>query len=198
RLEIVDVQHLSGPGGLGEARQQGLLLGHCHVLALASAARLGLERLDPAVVIGHVRPVHRAQRDTHGRCNRRLRHPALAQQYHLDALTLHGENFPAQRRLQLPDLGLAAFDHLFPLRIRWSERITPSHRRQFPSVEYETSVKTLDSISYGSGIRPHFRLCPLHHSKRTSRACFDLSASCQKMTSDYLSGARDFDSLKSD
>src|SRR5215813_2928890 len=132
RLEIVDVQHLSGPGGLGEARQQGLLLGHRHVLALASAARLGLERLDPAVVIGHVRPVHRAQRDTHGRCNRRLRHPALAQQYHLDALTLHGGNFPAQRRLQLPDLGLAAFDHLFPLRIRWSERITPCSSKTIP------------------------------------------------------------------
>src|SRR5262245_57168435 len=132
RLEIVDVQHLSGPGGLGEARQQGLLLGHRHVLALASAALLGLERLDPAVVIGHVRPVHRAQRDTHGRCNRRLRHPALAQQYHLDALTLHGGNFPAQRRLQLPDLGLAAFDHLFPLRIRWSERITPCSSKTIP------------------------------------------------------------------
>src|SRR5262249_37552763 len=124
--------HLSGPGGLGEARQQGLLLGHRHVLALASAARLGLERLDPAVVIGHVRPVHRAQRDTHGRCNRRLRHPALAQQYHLDALTLHGGNFPAQRRLQLPELVLAAFDHLFPLRIRWSERITPCSSKTIP------------------------------------------------------------------
>src|SRR6516162_8252323 len=132
RLEIVDVQHLSGPSGLGKARQQGLLLGHRHVLALASAARLGLERLDPTVVIGHVRPVHRAQRDTHGRCNRRLRHPALAQQYHLDALTLHGGNFPAQRCLQLPDLGLATFDHLFPLRIRWSERITPCSSKTIP------------------------------------------------------------------
>src|SRR5215813_4438633 len=90
RLEIVDVQHLSGPGGLGEARQQGLLLGHRHV------------------------------------------DPALAQQYHLDALTLHGGNFPAQRRLQLPDLGLAAFDHLFPLRIRWSERITPCSSKTIP------------------------------------------------------------------
>src|SRR5262249_24114969 len=28
-----------------------------------------------------------------------------------------------------------------------------AHRRQFPSVEYETSVKTLESISYGSGMR---------------------------------------------
>src|SRR6266511_2820140 len=141
RLEIVDVQHLSGPGGLGEARQQGLLLGHRHVLALASAARLGLERLDPTVVIGHVRPVHRAQRHTHGRCNRRLRHPALAQQYHLDALTLHGGNFPAQRHLQLPDLGLAAFDHLFPLRIRWSERITPCSSKTIPFTRIRNHLK---------------------------------------------------------
>src|SRR5262249_61163709 len=53
-------------------------------------------------------------------------------QYHLDALTLHGGNFPAQRRLQQPDLGLAAFDHLFPLRIRWSERITPCSSKTIP------------------------------------------------------------------
>src|SRR6266511_2213326 len=141
RLEIVDVQHLSGPGGLGEARQQGLLLGHRHVLALASAARLGLERLDPTVVIGHVRPVHRAQRHTHGCCNCRLCHPALAQQYHLDALTLHGGNFPAQRHLQLPDLGLAAFDHLFPLRIRWSERITPCSSKTIPFTRIRNHLK---------------------------------------------------------
>src|SRR5262249_33973503 len=37
-----------------------------------------------------------------------------------------------QRRLQLPDLGLAAFDHLFPLRIRWSERITPCSSKTIP------------------------------------------------------------------
>src|SRR5260370_2687886 len=151
-LEIMDVQHLSGPGGVGEARGQGFLPAPRHVLALASAARLGLERLDPAVVIGHVRPVHRAQRDTHGRCNRRLRHPALAQQYHLDALTLHGGNFPAQRGLQLPDLGLAAFDHLSPSESDGQSESHHAHRRQFPSVEYETTVKTFDSISYGSGI----------------------------------------------
>src|ERR1700757_3032418 len=144
-LEIMDVQHLSGPGGLGEARQQGLLLGHRHVLALASAARLGLERLDPAVVIGHVRPVHRAQRDTHGRCNRRLRHPALAQQYHLDALTLHGGNFPAQRRLQLPGLGLVAFDHLFPSESDGQSESHHARRRQFPSVEYETNKTSIQS-----------------------------------------------------
>src|SRR5262249_45219298 len=105
--------------------------------------------LDPTVVIGHVRPVHRAQRDTHGRCNRRLRHPALAQQYHLDALTLHGGNFPAQRRLQLPDLGIAAFDHLFPLRIRWSERITPCS-----SVASNCPSDAYDPCSPGTHPRP--------------------------------------------
>src|SRR5262249_18965970 len=31
-----------------------------------------------------------------------------------------------------------------------------AHRRQFPSVEDETQRKTLDSISYGSGMRTHF------------------------------------------
>ena|SRR5437773_3081401 len=75
-----------------------------------------------------------------------------AQQYHLDALTLHGGNFPAQRRLQLPDLGLAAFDHLFPLRIRWSERITPCSSKTIPFGRIRNQHKTLDSISYGSGI----------------------------------------------
>src|SRR5271156_1043223 len=38
RLEIVDVQHFAGSGGLGKAHQQGLFLGLRHVLALASAA----------------------------------------------------------------------------------------------------------------------------------------------------------------
>src|ERR1700716_3165268 len=37
RLEIVDVQHFAGSGGLGKAHQQGLF--RRHILALASAAR---------------------------------------------------------------------------------------------------------------------------------------------------------------
>src|SRR6202011_4044494 len=50
--------------------------------------------------------------------NRRLRHSALTQQYHLDALALRRGNLPPQRSPQPPHLGFAAFDHLFP-RIRW-------------------------------------------------------------------------------
>ena len=94
RLEIVDVQHFARPGGLGKTRQQGLFLSQGHVLALASAARLASQRLEPAVVIGHVGPVHRAQRHSHRFRDRWLRHSALTQQHHLDALALLGMSFP--------------------------------------------------------------------------------------------------------
>ena len=113
-LEIVDVQHLTGSGRLAKPRQQGLFLGQSHVLALASANRLRFERFDPAPVISHVRAVHRAQRNAHRRRNRQLRHVALTQQYHLDALALRRGDFPAQRSFQFADLLLGAFDHLSP------------------------------------------------------------------------------------
>src|SRR5713101_5148074 len=121
-LEFVDVQHLARPGGLAKPRQQGLLLGKRHVLALASANRLRFEGLDPTAVIGHVSAVHSAQRNPHRFRNRGLRHPALAQQYHLDALALCRGDFPPQRCLQFPDLPLAALDHPSP-RIRQQQRI---------------------------------------------------------------------------
>ena len=52
RLEIVDVQHLAGAGRFGKTREQGFLFGQRHVLVLASAIRLRLERFDAVVVIG--------------------------------------------------------------------------------------------------------------------------------------------------
>ena len=79
RLEIVDVQQFARPGRLGKPRQQGLFLSQGHVLALAPAARLASQRLEPALVIGHVGPVHRAQRHSHRFRDRRLRHSALTQ-----------------------------------------------------------------------------------------------------------------------
>src|SRR5271154_6331108 len=97
---------------MGETRQQGLLLGHGHVFALASAVRPGLECLDAPVIVSHMRAVYCAQRNAHGRRNRRLRHPALAQQHHLDALSLLRRKLPSQRRLEPPDLGLTAFYQL--------------------------------------------------------------------------------------
>src|SRR5580704_17296810 len=135
------------PGGLGKTRQQSLLPGKRHVLALAAADRLRLERLDPAVVIGHVGAVHGAQRNSHRRRDRRLRRPALAQQYHLDALTLCRWDFPPQRRLQFPYLAFAAFDHRFPRISGQSE----SHR--LPNAWHPVTIKLVDSTRYGSGIR---------------------------------------------
>ena len=76
------------PAALAKRGKQGLFLGQGHVLVFASAIRLGLERGDAALVIGHVRTVHRAQRHAHRRGDRGLRHPAFAQQHHLDALAL--------------------------------------------------------------------------------------------------------------
>jgi hypothetical protein len=60
-LEIMNVQHLAGAGCSGKAREQRLFLRQRHVLMYASAIRLRLECLDAAVVIGHVRAVHRAK-----------------------------------------------------------------------------------------------------------------------------------------
>src|SRR5262252_2965761 len=122
RLEIVDVQHLARTGGLGKARQQSLFRRKRHVLALAPADRFRLERLDPAAVIGHVRAVHGAPRNADRLRDRGLRHSALAQQHHLDALALRRRDFPSQRCFQLPDLLLGALDHPSP-RIRQPKRI---------------------------------------------------------------------------
>ena len=122
RFEIVNIQHLARPGGLSKVRQQSLLPGKRHILALAPADRLRLERLDPTALIGHVDAVHGAQRNAHRLRNRRLRHSALAQQHHLDALALRRGDFPPQRCFQLPNLLLGALDHPSS-RIRQPKRI---------------------------------------------------------------------------
>src|SRR6267142_6326608 len=145
-LEIVDVQQFARSRRLGKARQQGLLRGQRHVLAHPSADRLRFKRFDAAMVVGHVGAIHGTQRNPHGGRNRRLRHPTLAQQYYLDALTLLRRHLPPQCRFQSPDLALAAFDHLFP-RIRCS---TGNHRNRLTLGTQLPQIA--DSISYGVGI----------------------------------------------
>src|SRR5262249_20037938 len=58
--------------------------------------------------------------------DRGLGHSALAQQYHLNALPLSLGHFPMQRRLQLPNLALRAFDHSSPPKqmARWNHKIS--------------------------------------------------------------------------
>src|SRR6202008_1575765 len=148
-LEIMDVQHFAGAGRSGKTRQQRLFFGHRHVLVLASTIGLGLERLDATVVIGHVSAVHRTQRHAHRSGNRRLRHPALSQQHHLNALALRRRYLPSQCSLQPTHLGLAAFDHPFP-RIRWSKRIIPQASNTARPASFLPN--TPDSRRYGGGI----------------------------------------------
>jgi hypothetical protein len=86
-----------------------------------------------------------------------LRRPALAQQHHLDALTLLGGYFPPQRCIQPPDLAFGAFDHLFSSE---SDDLSESHlasRRQFTATFGTRYPKHFDLISYGSGITIHKR-----------------------------------------
>src|SRR6516162_5723716 len=147
RLEIVDVQHLPGAGRFGKPREQGFFFGQRHVLVLASAIRLGFEGLDAAVLIDRVRTGHRAQRHAHCRRNRRLGHPTLTQQHHLDALALRRRYLPAQRSFQPPHLGFAAFDQL----------LSPNQMAQANHTSGEEnsprlSAKNPDSSRYGGSI----------------------------------------------
>src|SRR5262245_26280549 len=153
RLEIVDVQHLPGAGRFGKPREQGFFFGQRHVLVLASAIRLGFEGLDAAVVIGHVRTVHRAQRHAHCSRNRRLGHPTLTQQHHLDALALRRRYLPAQRSFQPPHLGFAAFDHLFP-----SNPMAQANHTSGEENSPRLSAKNPDSSRYGGGISVGWRV----------------------------------------
>src|SRR5262249_19611369 len=134
-----------------------------HVLVVASAIRLGLERLDAAVVISHVRAVHRTQRHAHCSRNRRLRHPTLTQQHHLDALALCGRYLPPQRSFQPSHLGFAAFDHLLPPESDGQSESQLGDEKQL--AKQSLPLKKLDSSRYRGGIR-HTKLT---RNKRTVR-----------------------------
>src|SRR5262249_30539574 len=151
RLEIMNVQHLAGASRFGKTRELGLVSEQRPVLVVASASRLGLERLDAAVVISHVRAVHRTQRHAHCSRNRRLRHPTLTQQHHLDALARCGRYLPPQRSFQPSHLGFAAFDHLFPPESDGPSESQLGDEKQL--AKRSLQLKKLDSSRYRGGIR---------------------------------------------
>src|ERR1700746_2629657 len=188
RLEIMDVQHFAGAGRFCKTRQQRLFFGHRHVLVLASTIWPGLERLDTCLTIGHVSAVHRTQRHPHRSRNRRLRHPALTQQHHLDALALRRRHLPSHASLRPPYLGLAAFDHPFP-RIRWSKRITPQARNTARPGSLLHYPNRTDSRPYGAGISlaggatdrvalHRTRRCRMALSKASMRGCAMSASTC--------------------
>jgi hypothetical protein len=85
------------------------------------------------------------------RRDRRLGHPTLTQQHHLDALALRGWYLPAKRSSQPPHRDFAAFDHLFsPNQMaQANHRSGGGNNKQFPPL----SLKNTDSSRYEGGIR---------------------------------------------
>jgi hypothetical protein len=77
---------------------------------LAREARVGKAPPAPRLA-ARAKTVSRKQALETGAQIRRLGHPTLTQQHHLDALALRRRYLPAQRSFQPPHLGFAAFDH---------------------------------------------------------------------------------------
>src|SRR5215470_12165670 len=83
----------------------------------------------------------------HCRRNRRLGHPTLTQQHHLDALALRRRYLPAQRSFQPPHLGFAAFDHLFS-----PNQMAQANHTSGEENSPRLSAKNPDSSRYGGSI----------------------------------------------
>src|SRR5262249_44677644 len=94
--------------------------------------------------------------------NRRLGHPTLTQQHHLDALALRRRYLPAQRSFQPPPLGFAAFDHLFS-----PNQMAQANHTSGEENSPRLSAKNPDSSRYGGSIRRgevsgyEFRACEM-------------------------------------
>src|SRR5262249_38315070 len=84
----------------------------------------------------------------HCRRNRRLGHPTLTQQHHLDALALRRRYLPAQRSFQPPHLGFAAFDHLFS-----PNQMAQANHTSGEENSPRLSAKNSDSSRYGGSIK---------------------------------------------
>jgi hypothetical protein len=83
--------------------------------------------------------VNSAQRNPHNLPNCGLRHSALAQQHHLDALTLYHWDFPPQRCFQLTDLLLGTLGHPPP-------ESSDSQRESHSSLAREPEKQTKPAI----------------------------------------------------
>jgi len=77
----------------------------------------GLERFDAAIIISHVRAVHRAQHTPMPCAIAQAASSRFRAEHHLDALACIGGSFHRKRLFSRRNLGFAAFDHLLP-RIR--------------------------------------------------------------------------------
>ena len=125
-FQVVNIQELAGACRFRELLEKSLLLFQRHVFSYSPAARLGFQRVDPAIVVGHMRSIDCAQRYTGQFANLRLGFPIFPQQYHLDTLSNNRVGLALQRLFQALYLVLVALDHPLPL-ANQSDDLTESH-----------------------------------------------------------------------
>src|SRR5215471_5400770 len=154
-FQVVNIQELSRPCRFGKLLEKSLLLSQGHIFSYSTAARLWFQRVDPTIVVGHMRSIDCAQRYTRQFANLRLGFPIFPQQYHLDTLSNNRVGLALQRLFQALYLVLVALDHPLPPceSVRWSYRITFTKLWRAPLWR---QMLTLVSVSgrYGSGITP--------------------------------------------
>src|SRR5215475_11748011 len=153
-FHVVNIQELSGACRFGKLLEKSLLLFQRHIFSYSTAARLGFQRVDPTIVVGHMRSIDRAQRYTRQFANLRLGFPIFPQQYHLDTLSNDRVGLALQRLLQALYLVLVALDHPLPL-ANQSDGLTESHSGGYgePLSGGRMLTPFSDSSRYGSGIR---------------------------------------------
>src|SRR6516164_8743376 len=116
-FQVVNVQELSGACRFGKLLEKSLLLFQRHIFSYSPAARLWLQRVDPTVVVGHMRSIF---------ANLRLGFPIFPQQHHLDPLSNDRVALALQRLFQALYLVLVALDHPLPL-ANQSDGLSESH-----------------------------------------------------------------------
>src|SRR6516165_7059875 len=121
-FQVVNIQELSGACRFRKLLEKSLFLFQRHIFSYSTATRLWFQRVDPTIVVGHMRSIDRAQRYTRQFANLRLGFPIFPQQYHLDTLSNDRVGLALQRLLQALYLILVALDHPLPLceSVRWS------------------------------------------------------------------------------
>ena len=125
-FQVVNIQELSGACRFGKLLEKSLLLFQRHIFSYSPAARLWFQRVDPTIVVGHMRSIDCAQRYTRQFANLRLGFPIFPQQYHLNTLSNDRVSLALQRLFQALYLVLVALDHPLPL-ANQSDGLNESH-----------------------------------------------------------------------
>src|SRR5215470_12884 len=124
-FQVVNIQELSGACRFGKLLEKSLLLSQGHIFSYSTTARLWFQRVDPTIVVGHMRSINCAQRYTRQFANLRLGFFIFPQQYHLDTLSNDRIGLALQRLFQRSTWSLLHLTIRSPLRI--SQMVLANH-----------------------------------------------------------------------